>query len=412
MEQEKNENKSQWKEKTLVGACGLVLGYAAGKRANKLISDNGINTRSGTFSAQQQIATKAKYSNFDDFVRVYNELTKAGTVFDLNKSNNFFGNQTPIALSLYNNKDPDYKIANFLIDKGAKLNADISIPTFPLIEIVKTADSKAIKFIIDKLSEKQNDGQFWNELNKTIYKDESALIAAVRTPNNLEGIKHIFNKINFKNKNYRNQNNIFNPERNTLFHEAIKSGDLNQIKYLAESALEVDFSDNALTFDGGRNMFGETYLHLACELGDLEIVKYVLAKYVEKEEIEIRTKLQSKINKNFISQISHIRASTADPPFFNNTNFTLLHSAAKGGSLDVIKYLTNRGGIIVERLSTKSSEKTIKLNSLKDNVKTKSSQRGKPIIVDRPYYYRELKTGLYARNFARGQIKSILESTY
>ena len=139
---------------------------------------------------------------------------------------------------------------------------------------------------------------------------------------------------------------IKNNYKNTPLHRAARQGHLEVVKYLAE---EKD-SDPMATC-----VWGRTPLHNACKTGQLEVVKYLMSdsrvNTSAKDSVQQQTPLQLAVEYGTVEVVQYMMENGVGRE--ESGPYTLLHLAAFGGKLDIVKYLIQKRGfdpVIKDRL--------------------------------------------------------------
>jgi len=130
---------------------------------------------------------------------------------------------------------------------------------------------------------------------------------------------------------------LFANNNYTKLHTAIFQGDIKSIeKIVANSTVEeLERQTNA----------GVSPLHMAINLGRIDIVKVLLTKEID---LDLQDKhgnapLHYAIAKDRLDIVKLLLASEADIELQNSDGITPLHQAAYTGSADMVTYLVDRG---------------------------------------------------------------------
>ena len=117
-------------------------------------------------------------------------------------------------------------------------------------------------------------------------------------------------------------------------HKACEVGNLEAVKYLVEKGADINVKD----------MWGETSLHYACRKGHLEVVKYLVEKG---EGIHAKNKygnipLYLACQHGHLEVVKYLVEKGADVNAKNKYGNTPLHYACREGHLEVVKYLLKK----------------------------------------------------------------------
>lgn len=153
-------------------------------------------------------------------------------------------------------------------------------------------------------------------------------------------------------------------EDNTVLHFAVESGNFKMLKFLvdnlekkqkkmAEEAKEAAEEEVAEEEEKPVveviNRQGMTPLHIAAEMGHIEIVKYLIDKGADPEirnRGDNNTPLDLALAAGNLKIVKYLVAAGANPNTTDNQGNSLLHIFTKNGDLDMVKKLIKKGAEI------------------------------------------------------------------
>ncbi|MEN0016368.1 MAG: ankyrin repeat domain-containing protein [Bacteroidota bacterium] len=203
------------------------------------------------------------------------------------------------------------KIARYLVEQGAKVDALANNEMTPLHYAAFVGQVKVAKYLVEQGA--KVDALANNEMTPLHC---AALTGPVRVA------RYLVRHIDINDKNYMR-----------LMHIAAQNGHIKLVEYLREQVYKSNKEDNAL-------------LQIAVQHGRLEVVKYFIRKVnrINTPDNNGWTAMHLAAHNGYLEIVTYLRDNGAQVDMAAKDDMTPLHLAAQNGHLPVVIYLQEQGG--------------------------------------------------------------------
>lgn len=220
---------------------------------------------------------------------------------------------TPLHVACWYGKT---EVATYLIQKGADINLKAQNNISPLHIAAMTGNLELVKLLLEKGSTSLLEGAEWN--NTPLH------LACER------GHPAVVEYLLDEGANMEARNEL---KRTPLIAAAREKGDLRVIKILVERGADIH----------ARDISNDTPLTLAAWRGFEDVVNYMIEKKSQIPEDKKWPVLWMAVENNLKVLYNYMLENGLSPDAVKDTHPTLIHSAATGGSIDIVSSLIRKG---------------------------------------------------------------------